>query len=239
MLSTSPKSLFDDLQKFASEKRKKASMWFFKTGKGEYGEGDKFIGVSVPDQRKIAKKYKDLDLKQIAEVLKSKVHEHRLTALFILSERAKKSKDKDLKSLVDFYLRNLKFVNNWDLVDSSAPYILGKYLADKPREILYKLASSKDLWQKRVSVISTGWLIKIGQYDDTIKISEMLVPDQNELIHKAVGWMLREVGKKSRATEEKFLDKYAATMPRTMLRYAVEKFPVNLKNKYMNYGKKN
>lgn len=235
----SAKSLISDLKKSASEKRKKASMWFFKTGRGEYGEGDEFIGVSVPDQRKVAKKYKNLELPELKKLLGSKIHEHRLTALFILSDLVRVKKPKNLEMIKDFYLKNLKAVNNWDLVDSSAPYILGQYLVDKPRDILYKLASSKDLWEKRVSVISTAWLIKLGQFDDTIRISEMLITDQNDLIQKAVGWMLREIGKKSRRTEEKFLDKYAGVMPRTMLRYAVEKFPKNLKEKYMNYGKKN
>lgn len=212
-----------DLKKLSSAKKAKASSWFFKTGKGQYGEGDVFIGVTVPEQRMIAKKYIDLELAEIVKLLQNKIHECRLTALFMLVGRYKTKKDES-KKIVDLYLKNTKYINNWDLVDSSAPYILGHYLLEKDKSILYKFAVSKDLWKRRISILSTAWFIKEGEYFDTLKISEILLNDKQDLIHKAVGWMLREVGKKSLKTLTDFLDKNRYVMPRTMLRYAIEKF---------------
>lgn len=222
--------LMDDLNAYANPKKAKDCAWFFKTGKGEYGEGDVFLGITVPLQRKLAKKYKDLSLKHTEQLLSSKIHEHRLTALFILIDKYRKG---DKEEIVNLYLKNAKRVNNWDLVDSSAHHILGDYLLDKPRNILYKLAKSKNLWEKRIAIISTAAFINKNDFKDTLRISEILLNDDHDLIHKAVGWMLREVGKKDQSVEEKFLKKYHKTMPRTMLRYAIEKFSPAKRKFYM------
>ncbi|MBR9699903.1 DNA alkylation repair protein [Candidatus Woesearchaeota archaeon] len=215
--------LTKDLKDLANPKKKKILQRFFKTGKGEYGEGDIFLGVMVPEQRKIAKKYKDLPLKDIQSLLNSKIHEHRLVALFILVGQYSKSKD---KKYVDFYLKNTKRVNNWDLVDLSAHKILGDYLLDKKRDILYMLARSKNLWERRISILSTFAFINNGEYRDSLRIAEMLLHDKHDLIHKAVGWMLREVAKRVNKSKAKaFLVKHKKDMPRTMLRYAIERYP--------------
>ncbi len=204
---------------------------FFKTGKGDYGEGDVFLGISVPEQRKIAKKYPDLTLKEIQELLSSRIHEHRLTSLFVLINRYKKSEIAGKREIADFYLDNAKNANNWDLADLSAPNILGNYLLEKDKHILYKLAKSDNLWERRISIMSTFEFIKNNKFEDALKISEMLLYDKHDLIHKAVGWMLREIGKRDQAAEEKFLSKHHKKMPRTMLRYAIEKFD-NSKREY-------
>ena len=206
---------------------------FFKTGKGQYGEGDIFLGIKVPEQRKLAKLYSDLPVKEAEELLQSKIHEQRLTALFILINHYKKGTEEDKKLIFDLYLKNAKKVNNWDLVDLSAPNIVGDYLLDKNREILYNLAKSTNLWEKRISILATYTFIKNNQYTETIKISEILLNDTHDLIHKAVGWMLREVGKKNQEVEEDFLLKYHKKMPRTMLRYAIEKFDEDKRKFYM------
>ncbi len=215
-------NLKKDLKRLENPNQARILSKFFKTGKGEYGEGDIFLGIKVPEQRKVAKNYTDLPLKDIQTLLNSKIHEHRLTALLILVEKYKKSNKKT--EIANLYLKNAKKVNNWDLVDLSAPMLLGDYLLDKNKSILYKLAKSKSLWEKRIAIVSTYAFIRNNQFDDTIKISEILLNDKQDLIHKAVGWMLREVGKKNQAVEEKFLKKYHKTMPRTMLRYSIEKF---------------
>lgn len=223
-----------ELKKMGRPERAKASKWFFKTKKGQYGYGDLFFGVSVPNQRIIAKKYKDLPLPEISLLLKNKTHECRLTALFILVLQYKKADEKVREKLAKFYLKHSKFINNWDLVDSSAPYILGPYLLNKNRAVLYSLARSKNLWEKRISIISTFAFIKQGQLSDTFKIAEILLQDPHDLIHKATGWALREAGKKSLAEEEKFLEKHARIMPRTMLRYAIEKFSPQKRSYYLS-----
>jgi 3-methyladenine DNA glycosylase AlkD len=223
-----------DLKKYSSPEKAKILSRFFKCGKGEYGEGDKFIGVTVPDQRKIAKKYcQDLSLTQTEKLLQSNIHEHRLTALLILIEKFSNN-DKQEK-IIKIYLKNTKHINNWDLVDLSAPKILGQYILENPKKIspLYKFAKSKDLWKKRIAIISTYTFIKNKQFDDTLKISKILLHDKHDLIHKAVGWMLREVGKINQEVEEKFLKKYYQKMPRTMLRYSIEKFSENKRQKYL------
>jgi len=224
-------NLKQDLNKLADPKQAKILSSFFKTGKGEYGEGDVFLGIKVPEQRKIVKKYSNLSLKDTQALLNSKIHEHRLVALLILVDKYNKSDKK--QEIVDIYLKNTKKINNWDLVDLSAHKILGEYLLDKNRKILYKLAKSKDLWEKRIAIISTAAFINNNQFDDTLKISEILLNDNHDLIHKAVGWMLREVGKKNQAVEEKFLKKYHKTMPRTMLRYSIERFDEKKRKFYM------
>ena len=231
-------SLKSDLRKLATPKKAKASEWFFKTGPGQYGEGDQFIGVTVPKQRSVAKKYKDLPLSQAKQLLKSPIHEERLVALIILVERFKStgqwSDDKNQKEIYDCYLANTDRVNNWDLVDSSAGYIVGTYLLDKPRDILYKLAKSENIWERRIAMIATSAFIDKGDPEDTLKIAETLLTDKHDLIHKAVGWMLREVGK--RCGEKSlidFLDKHASTIPRTTLRYAIERFPEEKRQRYL------
>lgn len=227
------RKLQKDLQKLANSEKAKILQRFFKTGKGGYGEGDVFLGVMVPEQRKVAKKYKDLTLKEIQQLLNSKIHEHRLTSLFILVDKYKKADEKTKKKIFDFYLKNKNNINNWDLIDLSAPNIIGDYLLDKPRDILYKLAKSKSLWERRISILSTAAFIRNGQFDDTLRISEILINDKHDLIHKGVGWMLREVGKRNQAIEERFLKKYYKKMPRTMLRYAIEKLPENKRKFYL------
>ena len=226
-----------DLQKIADPIKAKNYARFFKTGKGEYGEGDNFLGVVVPNQRQIAVKYKDLSLVDLQKLLSSNIHEYRLTALFILVSQYKQfKKDKEKRGvIIKFYLKNTKNINNWDLVDSSAHYILGDYLLDKKdRSILYKLAKSKNLWERRMAIISTFAFIRARQFDNTIKISEILLKDKHDLIHKAVGWMLREVGKRNKKVEEGFLQKYYRQMSRTMLRYAIEKLPENERKRYLD-----
>jgi 3-methyladenine DNA glycosylase AlkD len=217
-------SFFSELKKAADPERAKNLSWFFKTGKGEYGEGDIFVGITVPHLREISKKYQDLDLKDLQKLLNSKIHEHRLSALMIMRFKYQSSNIKDQSVIVRFYLKNTKNINNWDLVDLSCSYILGNWLINKERNILYKLAKSKNLWEKRISIVSTFAFIRGGQFTDTLKISKILINDKHDLIHKAVGWALREVGKKDKQTEINFLDKYYRIMPRTMLRYAIEKF---------------
>lgn len=216
-----------ELKKYANQENAKILQRFFKTGKGEYGEGDVFIGVRVPDIRKVAKENKDISLKKVEKLLQNKIHEARLLGLLILTYK------KLDKEIYDLYLRNTKYVNNWDLVDLTAHKIVGKYLENKNRNILYKLAKSKSLWEKRISIISCFWFIKDKDFEDAIKISEILLHDKHDLIHKAVGWMLREIGNRDQCTEEKFLDKYHKVMPRTMLRYSIERFSDKKRKYYM------
>ena len=229
-----PSNIKHDLEKLADPKKAKILSRFFKTGKGEYGEGDIFLGIKVPDQRKVAAKYKDITLEDVQELLESKIHEHRLTSLFILVSKYKKADDPGKKEIVDFYLKNTKNINNWDLVDSSAPYILGNYLRDKGKPILYTLAKSGNLWERRIAMLSTYAFIRTNEFEDTLKIAEILLSDKHDLIHKAVGWMLREVGNRDPEKEEEFLKKHCKMMPRTMLRYAIEKFNKEKKNVYLN-----
>ena len=221
------------LQKYRSATRARASARFFKTGPGQYGHRDVFIGVKVPDQRTVARLFADLPLSEIDKLLQSKTHEHRLTGLFILVAQYKAAEPKSQKALVKFYLAHKHRINNWDLVDSSAPYVLGHHMLGANRAVLYRLARSKRLWDRRIAIIATAALIREGEYRDTLNIAEILLHDAHDLIHKAVGWMLREVGNKSLTTEERFLRKHAATMPRTMLRYAIEKFPQSKRKAYL------
>ena len=222
-----------ELQEIGTAARAKASAWFFKTAKGEYGHGDRFLGVSVPAQRKIAKRYARMPLRELRKLLESPFHECRLTALFILACQYRKADAKERQQVVRFYLANRRRVNNWDLVDSSAPYILGRHLLSHDRSVLQKLVRSTNLWDRRIAIIATAALIRVGEYDDTLRLAEMLLCDEHDLIHKAVGWMLREVGNRSPETEENFLKTHAARMPRTMLRYAIEKFPEPKRKAYL------
>lgn len=207
---------------------------FFKAGKGEYAEGDVFIGVTVPKQRAIAKLFQDAPLATIEEMLADPIHEVRLTALLILDLQFAKASHEERKAIVDFYLRHLDGVNNWDLVDSSAPYVLGEYLrTKKDRSVLYRLTRSGKLWRERIAIVATLALIRAGDFEDTIRIAEILLHHKHDLIHKAVGWMLREMGKKDEAALRAFLETHAAVMPRTALRYAIERLPERAKKDYM------
>jgi 3-methyladenine DNA glycosylase AlkD len=225
-------SLKKDLEKKSSPAKAKLLSGFFKTGKGEYGEGDVFIGVIVPEQRAVAKKYVHLGLSDLQKLLSSKIHEHRLTALLILIEKYKKN-PAQRKEIVDFYLRNTSHINNWDLVDLSSHKILGDYLLDKDVSVLYKLAKSDNIWERRIAIVSTAAFIARHRFEHTLKISEMLLQDEHDLMHKAAGWMLREVGKRNLEAELKFLDRNAPDMPRTMLRYAIERLSAQKKKHYM------
>lgn len=222
-----------ELKKAGSKKDAEILSWFFKTGKGEYGEGDKFLGIKVPKIREIAKRNKELNFTEIQKALKSKFHEERLCALLILVERFSRGTDAAREEIAEFYLANIKHINNWDLVDLTAPKILGKFLLDKKRKILYEMAKSENLWERRISIISTFEFIRARDFKDTLKISKLLLKDEHDLIHKAAGWMLREIGKRDLETEEEFLKKHYKKMPRTMLRYAIEKFPERKRLAYL------
>jgi 3-methyladenine DNA glycosylase AlkD len=227
------KQISQELQALKNPARAKHSQRFFKTGKGEYGEGDIFLGIRVPVQRQIAKKYIDLPLSEVGKLLTSKIHTYRFVALIILTYQYEKASENNQRKLYDFYLKNTKWINNWDLVDCSAHKIVGQYLLDKnaQRKILYKLAKSSSLWKKRIAIISTFTFIKNNQLEDTAKISQLLLNDKHDLIHKAVGWMLREMGKKNESKLIEFLEKNVKIMPRTCLRYAIER----LKEKERKY----
>ena len=222
-----------DLSQLSDPERAKNLSWFFKTGKGQYGEGDVFLGITVPEQRKVAKKYTDLSLNDLQELLNSEIHEHRFTALVILISKYRKAEESSKKEIFDFYLRNTKNINNWDLVDLSAPRIIGDYLLNKDRTTLFKLARSNSLWERRISILSTFTFIDNCDFEDALSISELLLHDEHDLIHKAVGWALREIGKRDQNVEEKFLTKHYPSVPRTMLRYAVEKFDEKKRKKYL------
>jgi len=220
-----------ELKNKADPKRAKITQRFFKTGPGEYGEGDVFLGIVVPEVRKLVKKYSNLKIKEIIKLLHSKIHEERLTALLIMVKKFPIEENKE--KIYNLYLKNTKYINNWDLVDLSADKIVGDYLLNKPKSILYKLARSKSIWERRISIIATFNFIKNNKFTETLKISKILLNDEHNLIHKAVGWMLREVGKRDLKTEERFLKKYYPKMPRTMLRYALEKFPEKKRKQYL------
>lgn len=228
-------NVIHDLDLLASPQKAQLLQRFFKTGKGEYGEGDTFIGIVVPNQRIVAKKYKDLQLSEIQKLLSSKIHEHRLTALFILTYKFPKADAETQKEIVEFYLKNTRHINNWDLIDLSSVEIIGNYILEHPeyKKVLYKFSKSTNLWERRISIIATFELISAKQFEDSLKIAATLVNDNQDLIQKAVGWMLREIGKRDLQTEEKFLDKHYRTMPRTMLRYAIEKFSPEKRQHYM------
>jgi len=221
------------LQQLESEERAKVLQRFFKTGPGEYSEGDVFIGVRVPDLRKLVKEYQDITIKEVMQLLKSSIHEERLFALLILVSKYSKGNETVKKKIYELYLQNTKFINSWDLVDGSAQHIVGAFLMDKSKEPIYRLAKSNSLWERRIAILSTFHFIKHDNYSETLKISKILLTDEQDLIHKAVGWMLREIGKRHISTEEIFLKKYYKRMPRTMLRYAIEKFPESKRKKYL------
>lgn len=225
-------SLKKEVQKKANQEKAKILSRFFKTGKGQYGEGDIFLGIPVPEQRSVAKKY-DLNLDEIKELLYDEIHEFRLVALFILIQKYQNADEKLKKQIYEFYLKNAKRINNWDLVDLSANHIVGNYLMDRDKKILFELAKSDNLWERRIAMLSCFEFIKNNKFDTALKISEKLLNDKQDLIHKAVGWMLREIGKRDLDAEENFLKKYYKKMPRTMLRYSIERFPENKRKFYM------
>jgi 3-methyladenine DNA glycosylase AlkD len=208
---------------------------FFKTAQGEYAEGDRFLGVRVPGVRKVAREFRGAPLSAVFVLLRSPLHEERLLALLMLVERFARGSDAERTRIYVEYLKRIKTcVNNWDLVDSSGPQIVGAYLEHRDRGVLYDLARSPNLWERRVAIIATFWFIKRGSFDDTLAIAQLLLPDEHDLIHKAVGWMLREVGNRDRAVEERFLRAHYRRMPRTMLRYAIEKFPADRRRAYLD-----
>jgi 3-methyladenine DNA glycosylase AlkD len=212
---------------------------YFKCGPGEYGEGDTFIGVTVPTQRTVARRFRDLSLGETDTLLTSSIHEERNTALFILVDQFTGGDERTRGRIFRLYMRRLRFVNNWDLVDTSAAAIVGGWLEDKPRGLLDRLARSKQLWSRRVAMIATFHYIHRGDHRDAVRIAAILVNDSHDLIHKAVGWMLREVDKRaSPAALTTFLNRHAATMPRTMLRYAIERLPEAKRKRWMTMAAK-
>ncbi|MFA6407285.1 MAG: DNA alkylation repair protein [Candidatus Paceibacterota bacterium] len=223
-----------ELKKHGNKTRAKSSAGFFKTEKGEYGYGDVFIGVTVPEQRKIAKGCKELPLSEIKKLLASKFHECRLTALLILVSQFISADIRTRERIAKFYLANIKYVNNWDLVDSSAPYILGEHLLNTKRDILYTLVKSKNIWERRIAMLSTFAFIRNNEFADTFSIAEHLLSDTHDLVHKATGWMLREVGKHSHSALILFLKMHASQMPRTALRYAIERLSENERKMFLN-----
>ena len=206
---------------------------FFKTGPGEYGEGDRFLGIMVPMTRKLVKEYQDASLAEVAKLLRSPIHEARLLALLLLVRNFEKGDDTVRKAVYTLYLGNTGFINNWDLVDLSAPRIVGGYLKSRSRRPLYRLVRSKSLWERRIAVLATFFFIRENDVNDALRIAALLLRDEEDLLHKSVGWMLREVGKRDVAALEAFLKHHARRMPRTMLRYAIERFPESKRKRYL------
>lgn len=234
------RSLKSELKRFADPKRAESSTWFFKTAPGQYGYGEVFLGVSVPNQRKVAKQFSHLSLKDIDILLKSNIHEYRLTSIFILVAKYNKANQLEKRKLYNFYLSHTKYVNNWDIVDSSAGYIVGEWLytTHSSCDVLYTLAKSQSIWDRRIAIMATFAFIMHGESKITLKVAKILINDKHDLIQKAVGWMLREVGKRvDQKVEENFLlenNRYK-NMPRTMLRYAIERFPEKRRKQFL-YG---
>ena len=224
----------EEIRALANKEIAQHSLRFFKTDKGEYGHGDLFLGVRAPKIRLIAKKHIDISITDMKTLIQSKYHEERFLGLIILVNKYAKTKDKKNRNqLYKIYVSSFKYINNWNLVDVTCPHVTGKHLIDKDRTILYKWAKSEDLWTKRIAMVSTFSFIRKNDLEDTFKIAEILLHDEHDLIHKAVGWMLREAGKRDIKKEETFLKKYYKTMPRTMLRYSIEKFPETKRQKYL------
>ncbi len=227
------KKLKFDLLKYSDKKKAKIVQRFFKTGPGEYAQGDIFLGITVPMLRILSKRYQSLAFNETLQLLKSRIHEERLLSLLILILKYRKVDLSEKRKIYKAYLNHSKYVNNWDLVDVSAKHIIGDFLKNKDRTPLYKLARSDSLWERRIAILSTFHFIENNDFEDTLKIAEILISDPHDLIHKAVGWMLREVGKRDRDSEERFLKRYYTAMPRTMLRYAVERFPETKRQAYL------
>lgn len=228
-------SIQKELRSLENRQKAKSLSRYFKTGKGDYAEGDVFLGLNLPQLRSISKKYSDLSLSEIALLLKSKIHEERLVSLLILVNLYEKNIH-HRKKIFDFYLNNLEYINNWDLVDLSSYKIVGRFLYGWNKEyfsILKSLAKSRNIWERRISIVSTYYFIKNNEFNEALKISKMLLRDEHDLIHKAVGWMLREIGKRNQNVLENFLKKHYKQMPRTMLRYSIEKFSENKRKSYL------
>jgi 3-methyladenine DNA glycosylase AlkD len=231
---SSHKKLQSELKKLANPEKAIVLQRFFKTGKGQYGEGDIFLGVMVPEQRKLIKSFCDLKLSEIAKLFSSKIHEERLCAALLLVKKYQLEKDSEKQTAIyNFYIANAKSMNNWDLVDLSAPHIVGHFLLDKNKNILHTFAKSTNLWERRIAIISTFYFIKNNQFKETFKIAIKLINDEEDLIHKATGWMLREISKRNFTEMEEFLKLHYTKMPRTMLRYAIEKFPETKRQYYL------
>lgn len=222
-----------EMKALADPERAAHSKKFFRTGEGQYGAGDKFLGIRVPRIREVAIHYRDLGSSEVEQLLGNPFHEIRLLALVILVTQYKKGDLARQNAIYDLYMRNRRWINNWDLVDLSAPTIVGGWLNTRSREILYKLARSNKIWDRRIAVLATFRFIRDDQFTDSLALGEILLRDKEDLIHKAVGWMLREIGKRNRPVEEAFLTEHYREMPRTMLRYAIEKFPVPLRKRYL------
>jgi 3-methyladenine DNA glycosylase AlkD len=227
------RSVRRDLRAVASPSRARVNAWFFKTGPGDYGEGDRFLGVTVPALRNLAGRHRDLPVAEVLRLLRSRWHEERLLALLILIGQYNRGSASARARIHKLYLRNTAFINNWDLVDCSAAEIVGSHLTQANRKQLRRLARSRSLWERRIAMIATFHYIKRGEYNDALVIARLSLRDSHDLIHKAVGWMLREIGKRDRRAEERFLKTHAAIMPRTMLRYAVERFPERRRRQYL------
>jgi 3-methyladenine DNA glycosylase AlkD len=227
------RSLQKQLRKLSTPEAAAACARYFKTGPGEYGEGDVFLGLRAALMRALAKEYRDLAFDELCFLLRSAVHEDRMMALLILVLRSSKGDATSKKQIYNIYLAHTRYINNWDLVDASAREIVGGYLAGKSRQPLFRLARSESLWERRISIVATHYFIRQNDFADTIRIAEQLVADKEDLLHKAVGWMLREVGKRHSPTLEAFLRRHGKTMPRTMLRYAIERFPKEVRLAYL------
>ena len=227
------KDVKKELSFYSNISKAKILRKFFKTSKGEYGEGDIFLGLTVPQTRKIAKKFIALDLFELKKLLYSRIHEERLCALLILVEKYNIGDERVRKEIFNFYIKNAERVNNWDLVDLSSPKIVGRYLLNRNKKILHDFSKTDSLWKRRIAMVSTHTFIRSEKYKDVFKIAKTLIKDEHDLVQKAVGWMLREVGKRSLRNEEIFLKKFYKKMPRTMLRYAIEKFPETKRLKYL------
>jgi len=222
-----------EMNALADPERASHSQRFFKTGPGEYGQGDCFLGITVPETRMVARRWKQLPLTSVRELLDSGYHEMRLLALVIMVEQFRKADPREQERIYDFYMQHRERVNNWDLVDTSAPAIVGGYLENRSRKILYQLARSGILWERRIAVLATFYFIRNDDFTDALELARILVDDPEDLIHKALGWMLREIGNRDRNAEEVFLKRHYRAMPRTMLRYAIEKFPETLRQRYL------
>ena len=230
-------TLRNHLKELASPTDAKFLLRFFKTAPGEYGAGDQFIGIRVPVLRRLVKEFRPLPLREVTSLLRSPIHEERLLALLMWVDAYQRGDETGRAAIYAAYLKNLSRINNWDLVDSSAPYIVGRHLENQSRDFLFTLAESKNLWHRRVAMLATFHFIRANDFADALRLAERLRDDEHDLMHKAVGWMLREIGKRDVAVLEKFLAQHAARMPRTMLRYAIEKFPERERKRYLAAGK--
>jgi 3-methyladenine DNA glycosylase AlkD len=233
-MNTTVAGIQRELRGLGNAENARHSLRFFKTGPGQYGEGDRFLGIRVPALRGIAKKHQTISLDDAAELLRFGFHEERLTALFILVRKYQRANDTGEKEAIyQLYLDSMRWINNWDLVDCSAEHIVGAHLRERDKRPLYNLAGSKSLWERRIAMMATFHFIRQGEFDDALRIAAILLPDPEDLIHKAVGWMLREIGKRDIGTEERFLNRHYRQMPRTMLRYAIEKFSEQKRQRYL------